>query len=394
MSTDHVAAKPASRFQFGAVSAVFSAFLIDGAGFGAWAALLPVFKSQLSISDGQLSVALFSMVIGSVAAMPIAGRFIAHLGSRRVIIAAAVAYSILLPLVAFAASPASTLAIFAIGALITGAAKGSLDVSVNAQAIAIENHEGRPIVARCHGGWSMGALTGSLFVAGGLKLSLGAPLIMTLLGLLLLGLAAFSGRRLTEHDRPDEHAHHRHSLWPRGRLAPLAALAFIALFCEGSMADWSAVFLADVVGAEPASAALGFATYATAMTASRFCGDQLSHRLGPVVLMRFSGAVAALGLALSLASQTYWLGLLGFAMAGFGLANIIPALFRAAARHGHAGPAIASVSTVGYVGLLIGPPIIGALSRTLGLPLSLGLLVLFSGVLGASANLAKPRGTH
>lgn len=388
MSTEQVAAEPTVRLRFGALSAVFTAFFIDGAGFGAWAALLPVFKSQLGLSDGQLSVALFSMVVGCVVTMSIAGRVMVKQGSRRVIFAGAVAYSLALPVAALAASPASSLMLFVIAALLLGAAKGTLDVSVNVQAVAIEHHEGRPIMARCHGGWSLGALTGSLFAAAGLKLALPATLIMGLLGLLLFGLISFAGRRLTARDRAERHDH-RHSVWPRGELAPLAALAFIALFCEGSMADWSAVFLADVVGVEPASAAIGFAVYATAMTISRFCGDKLSDWLGPVALMRLSGVLAALGLALSLLTRTYWFGLLGFGMAGFGLANIIPALFRAAARHGHAGPAIASVSTVGYVGLLIGPPIIGGLSRWVGLPVSLGLLVVFGGVLGASANLAK-----
>lgn len=365
-------------------------FAIDGVGFGMWAALLPAFKQSLALSDGGLSVPLFAMVAGSLLSMPVAGRISALRGSRGVAVAAAVAYSVALPLIALAAIAPRGFAFFTLAALAFGAAKGALDVSVNAQSIAAENQDEKPIVSACHGCWSLGALGGSALavIALGLRIP---PLVATLFaGALLLGCTGVAAGYLRPGDRAEPASPGgRPALWPTGRLLPLGALAFLALFCEGAIADWGAVYLAGEVGAAESSAAFGYTIYALAMTAGRFSGDRLVARFGPEALLRASGLAVAAGLILALVARNYPATLLGFALVGLGLANAVPIIFRSAGRGGEAGAAIAAVSSVGYLGFLMGPPVIGLLCKAVGLSLALAIVAAFGAAIARCARIAS-----
>lgn len=371
--------------------AIQAMFAIDGIGFGAWAALLPSFKQQLGLSDGGLSIPLFALVVGSLASMPVAGRFTALRGSRGVVLVSAVAYCAVLPLIGLAAIAPHGLIFFTLAALAFGAAKGALDVSANAQAIAVEKGDDRPIVSACHGCWSLGALGGSALAAIALGLHIPPALTMLLAGGMLLAWTGAASGHLRTGDRPDSAPERRTNVWPRGRLLPLGALAFLALFCEGAMADWGAVYLAGEVGVAESSAALGYAAYALAMTVGRFAGDLLVARLGPPALLRVSGFAVAAGLGLALAMQTYSAALVGFALVGAGLANAVPIIFRSAGHGGQAGAAIASVSTVGYLGFLTGPPVIGLLSRGIGLPQALAVVAMFGLAIALCSRIANDR---
>jgi MFS family permease len=364
---------------------------VDGIGFGMWAAFLPTFKTKLALSDSGLSIPLFAMVTGSLVSMPVAGRFVGLRGSRGVVLVSAIGYCGILPLLALAASFPGGVAFFTLAALGYGAAKGALDVSANAQAIEVERAGGRPIVSACHGSWSLGLLCGSTSTAICLELRLPPPTAMLLVGLSLLGVVWIAGCHLRTEDQVDATTARQATIWPRGRLIPIAVLAFFALFCEGAMGDWGAVYLAGEVGVTASSAALGYAGYALAMTVGRFAGDGLVARLGPATLLRASALFVAAGLGAALALRTYPAALIGFALVGLGLANMVPILFRSAGRDRGAGGAIASVSTVGYLGFLIGPPVIGALSEVVGLSLALAVVVAFGLAIAGSARFAAER---
>jgi len=376
----------------GSRGAIYAMFAVDGVGFGVWASFLPAFKASLGVSDGGLSIPLFAMVVGSLLSMPAAGRVMARRGSRGVVLASGAAYSGILPLIALAAVAPGGLPLFTLAALAFGASKGALDVSANAQAIAVERGGGRPIVASCHGCWSLGLLCGS--VLAGVALRLGVPPLAAALvaGLALLVWSVAASNRLGTDDRPESGAEGRATLWPRGRLLSLAVLAFFALFCEGAMGDWGAVYLAGEVGVSASSAAFGYSAYATAMTAGRFAGDRLVARLGAAALLRSSALLVAAGLGAALLLRTYPAALGGFALVGVGLANMIPVIYRSAGRDHGAGGAIASVATVGSLGFLIGPPVIGALSRAAGLSRALGVVVAFAVMIAACARFAAERG--
>ncbi len=371
-------------------------FAVDGLGFGPWAAHLPTFKDSLRLSDGGLSVPLFAMVIGSLVAMPVAGRLIPRHGSRRVLLVAAFLYAMIVPLIALAVVVGGGLPLFTAAAFLYGAIKGTIDVSANAQAVGVEREAARPILSSCHGCWSLGSLAGAGGAAVALRLGSPPLLTMGLASVVLLALTIASAPHLRTGDDAEAAAPDGSprgaSIWPKGRLLPLGLLAFLGLFCEGSVADWSAVYLAGTLGVSAASAAVGFTSYMTAMTLARFLGDRLTQRLGPAAVLRGGGLLVAIGLGLALAGRTLPAAMIGFAMVGVGLANAVPVIFRSAGSGADPGGAIASVSTIGYLGFLAGPPVIGVLSEAMGLPVALLLVVAFGLAIAIAAGATLGRG--
>lgn len=373
--------------------AIFTMFAVDGIGFGTWAAFLPTFKASLALSDGGLSIPLFAMVMGSLLTMPVAGRVLTRRGSRGVVLVSAIAFSSLLPLLALTATSPQFFFLFTLAALLFGGSKGALDVSANAQAVVAERAGERPLVSACHGFWSLGLLCGSSLTALALKFRVAPPAATLLVGLLLLGLSVVATGFLHNEVPVDTDQEPQATIWPRGRLMSLAILAFFALFCEGAMGDWGAIYLEGEIGVPAASAAFGYSIYAMAMTVGRFAGDGLVARLGSFTLLRVSAICVAAGLGSALVLRSHTAALVGFVFAGLGLANMVPVLFRSAGRESRAGGAIASVATVGSFGFLIGPPIIGALSRGVGLSHALTVVVAFGVMIALSARLADEKQT-
>jgi Cof subfamily protein (haloacid dehalogenase superfamily) len=295
---------------------------------------------------------------------------------------------LMLPLIALSVRLGWGMGPFALAALLFGAVKGALDVSANAQAVAAERDGTKPIVSSCHGCWSLGSLLGAGTAAFALRSAI--PPGLTLLGvgavLLMAALAMAGDLRTGDHVKSGSGP--RSNPWPTGRLAWLGALAFLALFCEGAVADWSAVYLAGPVGVSPASAAFGFAIYMTAMTSARFAGDNLVATFGPAGLLRAGGLLVAVGLGGAILFRTFPAALVGFGLVGMGLANAVPVIFRSAGKEHDAGGAIAAVSTVGYLGFLAGPPMIGVMSEALGLPVALLAVVAFGVMIALGARIA------
>ncbi|AMV39077.1 Inner membrane protein YbjJ [Planctomyces sp. SH-PL62] len=371
--------------------AVFAFFALDGIGFGSWATYLPTYKERLGLSDGQLGIALFALVVGSLASMPATGRALAYRSSRTVVLAGSTAFCCTIPLVALAAATLESMPLFTLAALLFGATKGVIDVSANAHAIAVEREGGVPLLSTCHGGWSLGVLGGATLVAIGLKAGTPPPIVTLLIAAGLLGLVATASRSLPKVEPPDVAAGPPSSMRPRGRLVPLAMLAFLALFCEGAMGDWATIFLVDEVHATGSAAAMGFAAYSLVMMCGRFAGDRLVARFGPVSLLALSGLSVAFGLGFTLLLRRYSAAVAGFALVGLGVSNMVPLLFRSAGRGPDSGAAIASVSTVGYLGFLIGPPLIGALSQAAGLSFALSIVVVFGLTIAASSRFVDQR---
>ena len=319
--------------------AIFAMFAVDGIGFGTWAAFLPTFKANLALSDGGLSIPLFAMVTGSLLTMPVAGRILASRGSRGVVLVSAICFSGLLPLLALAAIAPGGFLLFTLAALLFGGSKGALDVSANAQAVTAERAGERPLVSACHGFWSLGLLCGSALAAFALKFRVPPPLAMLVAGLALLGLSVIASGCLRRDDQVTSAHENQATIWPRGRLLSLAVLAFFALFCEGAMGDWGAIYLEGEVGVSASSAAFGYSIYAMAMTVGRFAGDGLVARLGSFTLLRASALFVATGLGVALTLRSHTAALAGFAFVGLGLANMVPILFRSAGREDRAGGA-------------------------------------------------------
>lgn len=351
--------------------AVSTIFFINGAVVASWVPHIPMIKQRHQIGDGQLGLVLLSMAAGAVVALPMAGGLVSRFGSRRMTTVAVFALCLALPLPVL--SP--NVALLCVSLLLLGACNGTLDVSMNAQALVVERGYQRAIMSSFHGLFSLGGLVGAA-VAGQL-ISLGvAPaghvLATTLVALLAATLAS---RRLVP-SPPSRVNPGPVFARPTGALLTLGLLAFLGLLAEGAMADWSAVYLHDVLKTTPGLAAAGFAAFSLTMAAGRFVGDSIVGRFGPDRVLRMSAVLAAGGLAAALVIGQPFAAVAGCAAVGFGIANIIPILFSAAGRipDVEPGKALAAVATTGYFGLLAGPPLIGLVAEFSGLPLAFGLV--------------------
>ncbi|MCW2579359.1 MAG: major facilitator superfamily 1 [Blastococcus sp.] len=352
-------------------------FAANGAMFGNWAVRIPDVKVDLGLSEVALGGALLVPAIGALISMPLAGASSARYGSRPATGAAALAFFAVPVLLGFAPSLPWLLPAL----LLFGLAIGSLDVTMNAQAVTVERAGSRPVMSSFHaafsGGALLGSLTGALAAAGDVPLALhlgGTGLVLCALTAPLL--SAMLAEQRIDGPRGPLFA------WPRGRLLPLAVIALAVLLAEGAVADWSAVYLRQELGAGVGTAGLAFTAFSLTMVAGRLAGDSVVTRWGRVRAVRISALIALAGGVVVVLVPSVVVAVLGFAAMGIGLACVVPLVFVAAAGNDpDPGPALAAVSTPGYVGFLIGPPVIGGLGELVGLGPALALLpVLLAGV--------------
>ena len=369
--------------------AISAAFFINGMILASWVATIPLARERLSLSEGVLGLTLLSMAVGSLIAMPVTGMLIGRFGSRRMTILTMSLFvaSLFLPL------GAPTLPFLILTLIIFGGLQGASDVAMNAAAVALENSYPKPIMSSFHGFWSLGSLSGAAFA--GLLISFETPSLMRALIAAVLGAGILIWALPKLPNANDERDEHTFAL-PRGPLLVFGLLAFLALVSEGAIADWAAVYLQDYLGASTAFATLGFAAFSLTMALGRFTGDALTARFGPALVLRISGAVSALGLAVALLVPQASLSLIGFGLMGLGVANFAPMLFGAAGRvpGTEPGVSIAAVTTVGYLGFLVGPPLIGLSAEVVGLRTSLYMVVGFLTVIAALAHTVRVATRH
>ncbi|WP_435017477.1 MFS transporter [Tundrisphaera sp. TA3] len=344
-------------------------FLALGLAVGSWLARLPEVKAGLGLDNGSLGLALLASSAGALFSMPMAGRLAPRLGAKRLAVASSLGMCLILPVIPAAGSVAALVAALAA----YGATTGVMGVTVNSLAVQVEGRIGRPILSSFHALFSLGCLVGA-FVASWLVEARVGP-VESLAGtsaLLALALGAASFGMPDAPARAPEKARAR----PRRELVILGGLAFLGFVGEGSMGDWGAIYLEEILGTTKAVAALGFAAYSLGMTAGRFGGDWLARVLGDERLLRAGATLSTLGLIGALASRQPLVATAGFALVGLGLANAVPILFRAASRVPGVEPVagIAMASTIGYFGFLVGPPAIGKVAQVSSLPAALGLV--------------------
>src|SRR5687768_2924439 len=362
-------------------------FLLLGTVLGSWVSRIPAVQNGLSLGDAQLGVALFSTSVGAILAMPATGWLVQKWGNPRVVRVAATALCATLPLLPLAPSmPLLMLTLFVFG---TGF--GLLDVSMNVQAVAVEEGYGRPIMSTFHGVFSIGGLLGA--ATAGLIAGAGVPPLPHLLAvaLVLLALAAVASRPLLDVRSADEGVP-VFAVPPRAFLG-LGLLSFCVLFGEGAVADWSAVYLENVLDSPPAVAATGYAASSLAMAGMRFAGDGLTVRFGTERLVRAGGLVAGLGMTGGLLIGTIPAAVIGFACVGGGLAVAFPIALGAGGRTPDlaSGTAIGAVATAGYAGLLVGAPLIGFVSDLAGLRMGLALVAMLCFVTALLAGTVRPQ---
>ncbi len=368
--------------------AISTVFFSNGAGIGLWAAHIPLVQARLQLDERLLGWVLLAVAGAAMIAMPVAGAIASRFGTRGATAFVALAFAAAMPLPIMAPT---TVALFA-AALLFGAGNGALDVVMNAHASEVEAARGKPTMSSFHGFFSVGGLAGAalggVLIASGLGDGRGAALAAAAI---ILALIPATARLLPGAGVVDVGGHFG---WPHRAALALGVLALLCMAVEGAVADWSALLLVRNAGSSAASAASGYSAFSVAMALCRFAGDALILRFGPRRVMLAGGIMIAAGLLSAVVIRHPLGAAAGFALVGIGAANVVPVIFSAAARVPGltAGAGVATVATIGYTGLLLGPPVIGGIASLTSLAVALGLLSLAGGFIAAGAKTVERKG--
>ncbi|MEO3812536.1 MFS transporter [Sphaerisporangium sp. B11E5] len=368
--------------------AVYLLFLTSGVAVGVWTARIPALKERLQIGEGELSVALLAIALGAFAGMQVVGHLVDRLGTAKVM--TPVAFAQVLVLLLPAAMP--SLGTLIVALLVFGAVLGTLDVAMNANAVQVERRCGRPMMSSFHAVFSiggfLGAAQGGLFAHAGI----GAQATFTAAAAALTVPVVLAARwALRAGPEPRQPGGGRGTVRTR-EVFFLGALAFCCFIGEGAAADWGSVYLREDLGGTQGFAAAAYAAFSIMMTAGRFAGDRLAAWLGPVVLVRCCGLLAGAGLGVGLLASHPVAAVAAFACFGAGLSCTVPQVFSAAGNRApaRAGQALARVAGLGYLGMLVGPVLIGAVSEVVGLPAALGIPAALALLVALTAGAVRP----
>lgn len=382
VSSDSGTATPRSNAMFNpAWRAVAATFAFNGALFGTWASRVPAFKSQFSLDSAELGLLLLTLAAGAIVSFPAAGLLTNRLGPERVTWMAAAMYGPAFALLGFAPNAAS----LAIALFLFGALHGAMDVGMNGWGSKVELALNRRFMSRFHALFSLGAGLGAgvgvLAARANIDPTTHLPVASIIFAVpTLILLFAANAHKANHAQQQSNGLPTAFFVLPRGTLLLVGFIAFGVSIGEGAMADWSAVFLRDVIQASEGSAALGYTIFSVAMVLTRLSGDSIVTWIGPVNVVRTSGVVAALGVAVVVFSDSLSTALIGFFLMGMGYAIVMPLVFSRAALDSktNAGTAIASVATLGYGGMLLGPALVGFIAHTTTLTFSFSLLAILA----------------
>ncbi|WP_285373766.1 MFS transporter [Pseudomonas sp. lyk4-TYG-107] len=345
------------------------AFFIAGLGIAAWAPLVPYAKARAGLDEGTLGLLLLCLGVGSILAMPLAGILATRFGCRKVATGGTLLICAALPLLATVSSiPALIATLF-----MFGAGLGTVDSTVNLQAVIVERASGKHMMSGFHGLFSLGGIVGAAGVSALLGLGLTPLAAMLVVVAVLIGALV----KAVPHMLPygSESSGPAFAI-PHGIVLFIGGMCFIVFLTEGAALDWSAVFLAQERGIDTAYAGLGYAAFALTMTAGRLLGDRIVRSVGATRIILFGGLLAAAGLFLATFAPSWEAALLGYALVGAGCSNIVPVLYTAVGKQTVMPESIAvpAITTLGYAGILAGPAVIGFVAHASSLSFAFGLM--------------------
>lgn len=373
---------PAFRHHRIAVS-VF--FFVAGLTFSSWAARIPDIKNTLHLSDAALGSVLFALPVGLMASLPLSGWLVAKWGSRLGVLTGAIMY----PLTLLAIAGASEILELAAALFFFGLWSNLLNISVNTQAVGVENLYGRSIMASFHGVWSLAGFTGAAI--GGVVVSAGVSLLVHYSIIcavcLLLTMMFFKDTISADGGGGNQPLFAR----PDKGLLLLGLIAFGSLVCEGTMFDWSGVYFDKIIGAPKHLITVGYVAFMSTMAGGRFISDRLTTKIGKNKVLQISGVLIAAGLMISVLIPHVFTATLGFLLVGFGVSSVVPLVYSAAGKTTTMAPgaALAAVSTIGFVGFLAGPPTIGFIAEAASLRWSFSLIACIGIMIAVLASVVR-----
>jgi MFS family permease len=350
---------------------VTAVFVANGLGMSSWIVHIPLVKEHLELNDQMLGLALLCSGLGALGTMWISGWLMSKFSSRKITILA----GILFPISLIGPGLAPNFWCLAVSLFLLGACTGVMDIAMNSQAAAYESLIRKPVMSSFHAWWSLscwcGSLCGTVFLAAPAWTWAHLPLI-TVVGLVLTWFAR-SGLLRTEASGNSSPV----LSFPRGILVVFGLLCLVVMMAEGAVADWAGVHLRTGYHVSEYVTAFGYNAFTLCMTIGRFAGDSLARSFGRKTVIVGSAAITGIFLAIAALAPTPWVCIGGFGLAGFGMANLIPLLFSLAAKRseGEIEQATSSVFATGYLGFLIGPPLVGFISSRTSLPTALLCLV-------------------
>ena len=357
--------------------AVSTLFFLQGLCFATWASRIPSIQQQLGISESLLGVILFALPAGSMISLTFSGRLVTKYGSKKIAVNALLFYSLLLPAIGFADTPLLLIA----SLVLFGLAANLANIAINTEAVHVESQYGRNIMASFHGLWSTAG-----FVAAGIgTFMIGRGIVplthfVMITALIAVGVAGTFHYLITE--EKTQATASRLFVKPDKRLLRLGILAFCCMICEGAMFDWSGIYFQKVVGAESSWIGAGYTAFMCAMASGRFVADWVSNKLQFSRTIFFSGILITSGLLLAVLIPNVLPAIIGFLIVGFGVSSVIPLIYSEAGKSKttSAGMALTAVSSIGFLGFLFGPPLIGIVAGMFSLRISF-LLIAFIGLL-------------
>ncbi len=351
--------------------AVGAVFFLFGLSFSSWASRIPSIQQSLGLSDAQLGLVLISLPIGSMISLPLAGFLTAKAGSRSIVIIATLLYTLVLVTLGLAGNVYQLVTCL----FVFGLCGNLLNISINTQAVGVEALYKRSIMASFHGLWSLagfiGAAIGTFMMGRGIVPYQHFILIMTTAVTILL----LSNRNLLKEDVKPQGNQPLFAM-PDRSLINLGIIAFCSMICEGAMFDWSGVYFKKVVVADEAWLGAGYTAFMSMMAFGRFFADWATVRFGLQRILQLSGLLTASGLFVAVLFPNIVTAIAGFLMVGAGVSSVVPLVYSAAGRSKVLSPgvALATVSTIGFLGFLCGPPLIGLVAGATSLRISFSII--------------------
>lgn len=361
--------------------AVSAFFFCQGLSFASWASRIPDIKTSLGLTDAVLGTTLLLLPAGQLTAMPFSGRLVTHFGSKKVLRICAILYAICLTNLGLATQAWH----LALGLFLFGVCGNMCNISVNTQAIRAEKLYARPIMTSFHGVWSTAGFTGAAIGLFMMSQHISPYLHFWIIAVLIF-ITILVCQKYLQWGRSSVAVEKRSFFSkPDGVLVQLGIIGFVSMASEGAMFDWSGVYFQDVVHAPKSFIALGYLCFMIAMASGRFVGDKLIAQYGRKKMLRVSGVLISTGLFISVIFPHIVTATIGFLVVGFGVSSIVPMVYSAAGKQTKipAGIALASVSSISFLGFLIGPPLIGYIAELLSLRYSFAVI----GLLGISISL-------
>lgn len=367
--------------------AVAALFFLLGICFASWASRIPSIQQTLGLSEAALGLVLLAIPVGLLFSIPFSGWFVAKLGSRKVVSVALILYSLILITIGLAQTKFQLM-----GCLFLFGFFGNMsNIAINTQAVGVEAIYARSVMASFHGMWSLAGFTAAAIGS----VMIGANVVpyrhFIIIALFLLTTIFIAFRYTLKEDFNKQQKGQKIFVMPDKSLLNLGVIAFCSMICEGAMFDWSGVYFKKVVMAEKVWIGAGYTAFMSTMATGRFVADWFTSKFGVRNTFRISGVLTAAGLMIAVLFPNLVTAIIGFFLVGFGVSSVVPLVYSAAGRSKvmSAGVAIAAVSTIGFFGFLIGPPLIGMIAGLSSLRISFVVIAAMGLCVSVIATLKK-----